>query len=146
MYVDDILVKSSKAEDLITDLEETFSTLQRYGLKLNPNKYIFGVRSGKLLGYLITEQGIEANPKKIRALQNMKTPQNTREVQRLVGRIITLSYFISRSADRSLPFLKVLRKSAKFTWDEKCNLAFADLKKYLECLPIQYKPVAGERL
>lgn len=76
MYVDAILVKSIKVRDLVKDLEETFSTLQRYRLKLNLDKCIFGVRSKKFLGYLVTERGIKANPKKIRALQEMRTPQN----------------------------------------------------------------------
>lgn len=64
------------------DLEETFAILRRYGLKLNPNKYIFNIRSGRFLGYLVTEQGIEVNTKKIQTLQEMKPPQNTWEVQR----------------------------------------------------------------
>lgn len=62
----------------------------------------------------MTEQGIEANPDKVQSLQKMKVPRSIRDVQRLVGRITTLSRFISRSADRSLPFFKVLRKSVKF--------------------------------
>lgn len=137
--MDGILVKSSRATDLIIDLEETLSKLNRYGLKLNHNKCVFGVRSGKFLGYLVTERGLETKPKKVRALQNMKTPQSTWEVQRLVGRIIALSHFIPRFADRSLPFFKVLR-------DEKCDLTIVDLKKYLEGLPILYKLVARKRL
>lgn len=71
VYVDDILVKLVRAKDLIDDLEETFSTLQRYGLKLNPGKCIFGVKSGHFLGYIVIERGIESNLKKVQALQNM---------------------------------------------------------------------------
>lgn len=65
MYMDDILVKSALAGDLIGDLEETFSILRRHDLKLNPSKYIFGVRSSQFHGYLMTERGIEANPEKV---------------------------------------------------------------------------------
>lgn len=64
VYVDDILVKAVRAKDLMKDLEEPFSTLQRYELKLNPSKFIFGIRSEKFLNYMVTERGIEVKPKK----------------------------------------------------------------------------------
>jgi len=63
-YVDDVVFRSKKREDHIQDLRETFATLRRHGLKLNPKKCVFGVRRGKLLGCMITKRGIEANPKK----------------------------------------------------------------------------------
>ncbi|XP_073138783.1 uncharacterized protein [Henckelia pumila] len=59
VYVDDILVKSRTRNHFIPDLEETFGTLRRYGLKLNPAKCVFGVKSGKFLGFVVTERGIE---------------------------------------------------------------------------------------
>ncbi|XP_073130850.1 uncharacterized protein [Henckelia pumila] len=64
VYVDDILVKSRTADQFITDLTQTFQTLKRYQLKLNPSKCTFGVRDGKFLGYIVTRRGIEANPEK----------------------------------------------------------------------------------
>ncbi|XP_042401153.1 uncharacterized protein LOC121991201 [Zingiber officinale] len=64
VYVDDILIKSTLAVNLITDVKETYSALRQYGLKLNPLKCLFGARGGKFLGYLVTEQGIQANPEK----------------------------------------------------------------------------------
>ncbi|XP_042446330.1 uncharacterized protein LOC122031262 [Zingiber officinale] len=73
-------------------------------------------------------------------------PQTLKETQKLVGRIISLSRFISRSADRASPFFKVLRKASKFKWDEECTRAFEELKKYLEALPSLFKPVVEEPL
>ena len=67
-YVDDIVVKSDKREDHIQDLLETFGNLRASGLKLNPDKCIFGITKGKLLGCLVSARGIEANPATIRAL------------------------------------------------------------------------------
>ncbi|XP_073152356.1 uncharacterized protein [Henckelia pumila] len=101
VYVDDILVKSQDDAGLMTDLRETFATLRSYGIKLNPEKYVFGVRGGKFLGYMVTERGIEANPEKVQAIRSMSHPRNLQEVQRLAGRIAALSRFISRSAHRS---------------------------------------------
>lgn len=67
VYGDDTLVKSTQKEDLINNLDETFGTLRRYGLKLNPNKCIFGIKSGHFLSYMVTKRGIEVNPEKVQA-------------------------------------------------------------------------------
>lgn len=74
VYVDNILVKSTRVEDIIGDLDETFVILWKYSLKLNPSKCIFNVKSGWFHGYLVNEREIEANPEKARALQKMKAP------------------------------------------------------------------------
>ncbi|XP_042467469.1 uncharacterized protein LOC122050644 [Zingiber officinale] len=146
VYVDDILIKSPLAANLIDDVDETCGTLRQYRLKLNPLKRLFGVKGGKFLGYLVKERGIEANPEKARALQDMKALQNLKEAQKLVGKITTLSRFISRSVDKVAPFFKVLRKASKFQWDEECTWAFEELKKYLETLPSLFKSITGEPL
>ncbi|XP_073130885.1 uncharacterized protein [Henckelia pumila] len=146
VYVNDILVKSQDDVRLVADLEETFSTLRNYRVKLNPEKCVFGVRGGKFLGYMVTERGIEANPEKVQAIRSMSPPRNLQEVQRLAGRIAALSRFISRSAHRSLPFFKVLRKAKKFEWDDECEKAFDDLKNYLAELLVLAKAVPGEPL
>ncbi|KAL0457984.1 UNVERIFIED_CONTAM: hypothetical protein Slati_0425600 [Sesamum latifolium] len=92
VYIDDMLVKSRQTDQHLANLAETFNTL-RYHMKLNPAKCAFGVRSGKFLGYLVTEKGIEVNPEKIRAIQEMKPPTNLNKVQR-VGTYSLLSRFL----------------------------------------------------
>jgi hypothetical protein len=67
-YVDDVVIKSEKAGSFINDLAETFKNLREYKMKLNPTKCVFGVPAGKLLGFIVSERGIEANPEKIRAI------------------------------------------------------------------------------
>ena len=67
-YVDDIVVTSSIRDNYVTDLAETFASLRKAGLSLNPNKCIFGVHKGKVLGCLVSTKGIEANPDKVKAL------------------------------------------------------------------------------
>ncbi|KAL0428161.1 UNVERIFIED_CONTAM: hypothetical protein Slati_2990900 [Sesamum latifolium] len=113
---DDMLVKSKKAADHVKDLEETFSVLRKYKLKLNPAKCAFGVQGGRFLGFMVTQRGIEANPLKIKAIIDMKAPTCLNEAQRLTGRIAALSRFISKSAEKSLPFFKTLRKAKTFEW------------------------------
>jgi hypothetical protein len=75
VYVDDIVIKSMKANSLLNDLRETFANLDRYSIKLNPKKYSFRVPTGQLLGYLISERGIKGNLEKIQAIINMQPPK-----------------------------------------------------------------------
>ncbi|XP_019086824.1 PREDICTED: uncharacterized protein LOC109127059 [Camelina sativa] len=109
VYIDDMLVKSQRAKDHITHLRQCFDTLNKYGMKLNPAKCTFAVKSGEFLGYLVTRRGIEANPKQIKAIIDLPLPKNAREVQRLTGRIAALNRFISRSTDKCLPFYQLLK-------------------------------------
>ncbi|KAL0434704.1 UNVERIFIED_CONTAM: hypothetical protein Sradi_0178300 [Sesamum radiatum] len=146
VYVDDMLEKSKEARDHVNDLEETFSVLRKYKLKLNPGKCAFGVQGGRFLGFMITQRGIEANPSKIKAILDMKAPSNVKEVQQLTGRIAALSRFISKSAEKSLPFFKVLRKIRNFEWDTSYQQAFEELKSYLAKLPLLVKPCQGDTL
>jgi hypothetical protein len=75
-YVDDIIVKSTKQENHVADLQERFANFRQDGLKLNPEKCVFGVKKGKFLGCLVSTKGIEANPSKIEAILRMKPPNS----------------------------------------------------------------------
>jgi hypothetical protein len=77
-YVDDVVIKTRDADDLIADLEETFSSLRRFWWKLNPTKCVFGVPLEKLLGFIVSNRGIEANPVKITAITDMGAPAQSR--------------------------------------------------------------------
>ena len=74
-YIDDVVVKSRTADNLIADLEETFANLKKYRWKLNPSKCIFGVPSGILLGYIVSARGIEPNPDKVMGLAILENPE-----------------------------------------------------------------------
>src|SRR3954464_11801060 len=76
VYVDDIVIKTREAKTLIDNLHETFDNLDRYKIKINPEKCAFGVPSGQLLGYFISQRGIEATPRKIQAIMAMEKPKN----------------------------------------------------------------------
>ena len=114
VYVDDIVIKTYKASTLLEDLRETFGALNHYRIKLNPKKCVFGVPAGKLLGYMVSARGVEANPEKVQALAAMQEPVNIKGVQQLTGRLAALSRFISRLGERTLPFYQLLRKGGKF--------------------------------
>jgi hypothetical protein len=108
-YVDDVVVKTRNSDTLIADLEETFASLREYQWKLNTNKCIFSVPSGKLLSFIISHRGIEANPKKISAITKMKAPTCIKDVQKLTGCMAALNRFISRFGEWGLPFFKLLK-------------------------------------
>ena len=140
VYIDDMLVKSRKEEDHLDDLRETFNTLRQYHMKLNPSKCAFGVSSGKFLGFIVSQRGIEANPEKVRVILEMCSPRTTKEVQSLTGRVAALNRFISKAMDKCLPFFKTLKKA--FAWTEECETAFQELKHYLSNPPL-LSPVQG---
>ena len=139
--MDDMLVKSLDEEKHLNDLQETFETFRRYKMKLNPSKCAFGVSSVKLLGFMISQRGIEANLDKIQAILEMELPK---EVQSFIGEVVVLNRFISKTTDKCLPFFKVLKKA--FEWTNECQETFQDLKVYLTTALLLSPSVLGEEL
>ncbi|XP_073131758.1 uncharacterized protein [Henckelia pumila] len=117
VYVDDILVKSQDDVGLVADLEETFSTLRAYRVKLNPEKCVFGVRGGKFLGYMVTEGGLRLTQRKCKP-----------------------------SGPCFLLAICKKFRAKKFEWDEECEKEFNDLKNYLAKLPVLAKAVPRDPL
>jgi hypothetical protein len=114
VYVDDIIVKVKSSASLLDNLALVLDRLHLTRTKLNPDKCVFKVTAGKLLSFLVLCRGIEANPEKIRAIEAMQPPAHIKDVQKLTGCLAALSRFISRLAERALPFFKLLRKSGPF--------------------------------
>ena len=146
VYVDDIVVMSKKRGGLIADLTETSANLRGYKMKLNPTKCIFGVPAGKLLGFIVSQRGIEVNPEKIKAIQNIEKPTCLKDIQRLTGSAAAVSRFISRLGDKALPLYKLLKKSDNFVWTEEAEAALAQLKYTLMHAPILAAPKEREPL
>ena len=113
VYVDDIVVKMAQACDLIANLAATFANLRRFKIKLNPEKCVFGVSKGKLLGYIVSECGIEANPKKIMAISNIGPIRNVKDVQRLTGYLAALSRFISWLGERGMLLYRFSKRQTR---------------------------------
>ena len=81
IYIDDMVVKSKVVSEHLRDLRVIFEILRSYKLRLNASKCSFGVGSGKFLGYMVTHKGIEVNPDQIKAINNLQTPRNPKEVK-----------------------------------------------------------------
>ena len=101
--MDDIVVKSRRARDLVDDLEIAFKCLREKGIKLNPEKCVFGVPRGMLLGFIVSERGIEANPEKVSAITSMGPIRDLKGVQRVMGCLAALSASSRASAKKACP-------------------------------------------
>jgi hypothetical protein len=145
-YIDDIIVKTRESHTFIEDLEETFVNQRKVNIKLNPAKCAFGVPSGKLLGFLVSHRGIEENPDKVKAIEEMRPPHNLKEMQRLAGCMAALGRFIARSGDKVLPFFTLMKRTGKFEWTPEADKAFVELKRYLTSPPIMVAPMFREPL
>lgn len=104
-YVNDVVVNSKKKEDLLADLEETFSNLRHFNMKLNLEKCVFVVPLGKLLIFPISEWGIKANPEKINAIVKMGLPKNSKTFRDSSGAWQPLAISSPNSAKRLCPCL-----------------------------------------
>jgi hypothetical protein len=113
-YIDDIVVKSEKHGDMLDGLKETFNNLRKSKMMLNPKKCVFVVSSGKLLGYMVSSWGIDVNPKKVEAIENLQPPRTRKEIQKLAGMIAALSQFISKLGEHGMPFYRLLHKADGF--------------------------------
>jgi hypothetical protein len=144
--VDDVVLKKRNSDTLIADLEETFASLWEYQWKLNPNKCAFSVLSGKLLGFIISHRGIEANPEKISTITKMEAPTRIKDVQKLTRCMATLNRFISKLREWGLPFFKLLKHQEKFVWTTEADQALAQLKDFLSKPQILTAPCKNEKL
>jgi hypothetical protein len=101
---------------------------------------MFGVSSGKLLGYMVSSRGIYANPTKVEAIEKLQPPRMRREIQKLACMMVALSQFISKLGEHGMPFYKLLHKADSFQWDDQAAEAFVQLKQYLKSLPTLIPP------
>jgi hypothetical protein len=145
-YIDDIVVKTRKADDLANDLRVAFDCLQANGVKLNPEKCVFGVPRGMLLGYIVSQRGIEPNPEKVTALEQMGPIRDLKGVHKVLGCLATLSRIISRLGEKGLPLYRLLKKHESFSWTVEAQEALEKLKATLAHAPILTPPWDGEPL
>ena len=146
VYVDDIVAYSREGQDHMEVLKRVFDRLLETKLKLNPSKCVFGVSSGKLLGFIVSQRGIEVDPDKIKAIQEMQPPKNQTEIRGFLGRLNYIGRFISQLTATCEPLFKLLRKDQPYDWTEDCQMAFNKVKEYLQNPPVLVPPVKGRPL
>jgi hypothetical protein len=116
-----VVVKTTNEDDLIADLAQTFTNLLVYRWKLNPEKCVFSVPSGKLLGFMVSHRDIELNPTKVDAIHRMSQPTGKKDVMKLTCMMAALGHFISKLGEKGPPFFKLLKKSDKFKWTDEAD-------------------------
>nr|GEW85056.1 reverse transcriptase domain-containing protein [Tanacetum cinerariifolium] len=139
VYVDDLVIKSRTKKEVIRDIEETFKTLQKINMKLNPKKCAFGMREGTFLGYKVDADGLRVCPDKVKVVLDLPSLKCLKVVQKLNGKLASLNRFLSKSAENSLPFFKMLKKCTKksdFQWTPKAEGAFKEMKQSIAELPM----------
>ncbi|GJR81073.1 reverse transcriptase domain-containing protein [Tanacetum coccineum] len=148
-YVDDLVIKSRTEEEIVRDITETFKTLRQINMKLNPKKCTFGMQEGMFLGYKVSTNGLKACPDKADAVLSLPSPRCIKDVQKLNGKLASLNRFLSKSAEKSLPFFKTLKnctKKSDFQWTPEAEEAFKQMKKLIAELPTLTAPREREEL
>jgi hypothetical protein len=109
IYNDDVVVKSKGYKEHLADLWETQDYVRRHGLRMNPNKYAFGVSARKFLGFMVHESGIKVGQKSIKAIDETVPTTNKTELQSQLGKINFIRRFVSNLLERILPFSPLLK-------------------------------------
>ncbi|GJY51309.1 reverse transcriptase domain-containing protein [Tanacetum coccineum] len=134
VYVDDLVIKSRTEEEIMKDIEKTFRTLREINMKLNPKKCTFGVEEGMFLGYNVNNKGIKVCSDKVEAVLRLPSLKCLKDVQKLNGKLASLNRFLSKLAEKSLPFFKALKKCTKksdFQWTAEAEATFKQMKKLI---------------
>ncbi|GJU55218.1 reverse transcriptase domain-containing protein [Tanacetum coccineum] len=149
VYVDDLVIKSHTEAEMLRDIDETFRTLRKINIKLNPKKCTFEAVEGMFLGYMISLKGIKPCLDKTDVVLQLPSPRTIKEVQSLNGKLASLNRFLSKSAKKSLPLFKTLKKCIKksdFHWTPDAEQAFKQLKQHLSELPLLVAPKPKKEL
>ena len=146
VYVDDMIAKSQREDDHVVNLRKLFERLRKFQLKLNLVKCIFGATFRKLLGFVVSKKGIEIDPDKVRAIQDLPPPRTQKEVKSFMGRLNYIARFISQMMAKCDSIFKMLWKHNSDKWDEECQVAFNKVKEYLTNPPVLVPLIQGKPL
>ncbi|GJV84456.1 reverse transcriptase domain-containing protein [Tanacetum coccineum] len=139
VYVDDLVIKIRMEDEIVKDMEETFQTLREINMKLNPKKCTFGIEEGMFLGYKVSTRRLKVCPDKVDDVLSLPSPKCLKDVQRLNGKLASLNLFLAKSAEKSLPFFKTLKKCTRksdFYWTTEAEEAFKQIKQLIAELPM----------
>ena len=140
VYIDDIVVYSSDPKEHAQHLSQVFDRLRQHGLQLKPSKCCIGMEKLELLGYIISGEGIQTQPEKVAAIQNLAPPTTVKQVQSFMGMVNYYKSFIPNLAEIAFPLTTLTKKSVRFTWNHEHQQAFDALKTALVQAPILAHP------
>jgi hypothetical protein len=131
VYLDDVTVFSQSDDEHLRHLRRVFEKCRRFGISLNPKKCLFGLEEGKLLGHIISKEGIRIDPSRIEAILKIEHPRNLKELQSFIGKINFLRRFIPNLAELLRNITNMLKKDAKIKWDPESRQSFEQVKRAL---------------
>jgi len=140
VYIDDLTVFSKSDQKHLDHLRQVFLKCRQYGISLNPKKSLFGLEEGKLLGHVISKDGIRIDPTRIHAILKIPHPRNVKELQAFVGKINFLRRFISNLAKLIRLLNNMLKKDSKVKWIAEAKQAFEEIKTALTRTPVLTSP------
>nr|GEY10417.1 reverse transcriptase domain-containing protein [Tanacetum cinerariifolium] len=149
VYVDDLVIKNRTKDEIVRAIEEMFKTLRKINMKLNPKKCTFEVEEGTFLGYKVSTEGPKVCPDKVNVVLSLPSPNYLKDVKKLNGKLVSLNRFLAKSAEKSLPFFKTLKKCMKksdFHWTAEAKEAFKQMKQLIAELRMLVAPMEKEEL
>ena len=146
VYMDDMIVKSQGRAYHLASLQRFFERIRQFRLRLNPKKHTFGVTSGKFLGHIVSERGIEVDPENIKAILDMLAPRTGKEIRGFLGRLQYISLFIARLTDICELIFSLLRKNQPTVWNDECQRDFEKIEECLLSPPVLVPPTPGRPL
>jgi hypothetical protein len=140
IYLDDITVFSKTDKEHHCHLKRVFLKCRRFGLSLNPKKSLFAMQEGKLLGHIVSAEGVRIDPDRVEAIQALSLPRSKKEVQAFLGRINFLRRFVSNFAELVKHITAMLRKGNEVKWTAEPRKSFEQIKKALTEAPVLVSP------
>ena len=140
IYQDDLTVFSKERSSHIDHLRKVFERCREFGISLNPAKSILGIDKGKLLGHIISKDGVKIDPERIEAIKKIPLPKNVKSLQSFNGHINFIRRFIPNLAELMKPMQKLLKKDIKFEWDSEGKEAFRSIKDCIARSPVLTTP------
>jgi len=141
IYLDDITIFSKSDQQHLDHLRQVFTKCRKYGISLNPKKYLFGLEEGKLIGHIISKDGIRVDPTRIEAILQIPHPRNIRELQAFLGKINFLRRFISNLVELITLLNNMLKKGSTIKWNLEAKRYFEDIKLALTQTPVLIDPM-----
>ena len=140
IYLDDITVFSRYDKEHYSHLRKVFLKCQRFGLSLNPKKYLFAMKEGKILGHIVSAEGVRIDPSRVEAIQTLSLPRSKKEVQAFLGKINFLRRFVSNFVELVKHIATMLRKGNEVKWTSEPRESFGKIKKALIEAPVLISP------
>jgi hypothetical protein len=127
---------SKDRKDRLSHLRIVFEQCRKYGISLNPDKFVFGIDEGKLLEHVTSEGGVSIDPKRVQSIKDVRPPTNRKDLQSILGKINFIHRFVPNFSERIKPLSALLKKDVAFRWGDETKKYFEDIKNAISQAPV----------